>query len=207
MRLPQSFYARDALAVARDLLGRELVKDGIRLRITETEAYRHPGDTASHCRAGRTARNAAMWGPPGHAYVYVCYGIHAMLNLVTDADGEGAAVLIRAAAPIEGLDEIRRRRAIASDDPVLLLAGPGKVGAALGLGPSESGHALFEAGGLELHEGVAVLDALAGPRVGVDFASPRDRDAPYRFADPASRVVTQRRTLSPIVRFGASPAT
>ena len=92
--LPQSFYARDALLVARDLLGKLLVRDAVALRITEVEAYRWPGDTANHCRAGRTPRNAAMWGPPGHAYVYLCYGMHNMLNLVTDREGEGAAPFI-----------------------------------------------------------------------------------------------------------------
>src|SRR6476646_9919401 len=94
--LPQSFYARDALLVAEALLGMHLQRDGIVLRITEVEAYRHPNDSASHCRMGRTARNAPMWGPPGHAYVYLCYGIHCLLNLVTGQEGEGAAVLIRA---------------------------------------------------------------------------------------------------------------
>jgi DNA-3-methyladenine glycosylase len=95
--LPQSFYARECLEVACDLIGKQLVHGPVRLRITEVEAYRHGGDTANHCRFGRTARNAPMWGPPGHAYVYLCYGIHQMLNLVTDEDGRGAAVLVRAA--------------------------------------------------------------------------------------------------------------
>lgn len=78
--LGEDFYRRDALDVAADLIGKLLVHDTVRLRITEVEAYRHlppPGDTANHCRAGRTARNAPMWGPPGRAYVYLCYGIHA----------------------------------------------------------------------------------------------------------------------------------
>src|SRR5689334_13275606 len=76
--LPQSFYARDALVVARELLGKLIRRDGVVLRISEVEAYR-PNDSASHCRMGRTGRNAPMWGPPGHAYVYLCYGIHNML--------------------------------------------------------------------------------------------------------------------------------
>ncbi len=201
MLLPQSFFARDALAVARELLGCVLVHGEVQLRITETEAYRHPNDSANHCRAGRTARNEAMWGPPGHAYVYLCYGMHSLLNLVTDHEGEGAAVLIRSASLVSGASIVRARRAIHAVDEVTLLAGPGKVGQALALDPSFSGHALFERGGLEVHRGDEVLEVLVGPRVGVDYASPRDRDAPYRFADAGSRVVTRRRSLAPLVRF------
>ncbi|MBN8615778.1 MAG: DNA-3-methyladenine glycosylase [Deltaproteobacteria bacterium] len=200
--LPQSFYARDALVVARDLLGCVLVRDGVALRITETEAYRHPDDSANHCRFGRTPRNAPMWGAPGHAYVYVCYGLHAMLNLVTDADGEGAAVLIRACEIVDGHAIVRGRRGGVRDE-VALLAGPGKVGAALGLDTRSSGHALFERGGLEVHEG-RVEHVLVGPRVGIDYARPSDREAPYRFADARSRVVTRRRTLTPLVRYAST---
>jgi DNA-3-methyladenine glycosylase len=199
--LPQAFYERDALAVARDLLGAFVVHDGVVLRVTEVEAYRYPDDSANHCRAGRTARNAPMWGPPGHAYVYVCYGLHAMLNLVTGPEGEGAAVLIRSAEPVAGAATVRARRAIESDDPAALLAGPGKVGQALGLSTAFSGHPLFVAGRLEVRAGEPPREVLVGPRVGVDYARPQDREAPYRFADAASRVVSQPRTLQPLRRF------
>src|SRR3954466_13526768 len=128
--LSQSFYARDALEVAEELLGHHIHYGEVVLRISEVEAYRHPGDSASHSRMGRTARNAPMWGPAGHAYVYLCYGIHQMLNLVTGAVGEAQAVLIRAAEPVRGLDVIRARRG-GKDGPVLL-TGPGKVAQALG---------------------------------------------------------------------------
>jgi DNA-3-methyladenine glycosylase len=188
--LPQSFFARDALEVARDLIGREIARGDVVVRITEVEAYRHPGDSASHCRMGRTPRNAPMWGPAGHAYVYLCYGMHAMLNLVTNEEGEGAAVLVRAAEPIAGLDVIAERRGGRLD-----LAGPGKVAAALGLDTSWSGHAIFAEGGLELREGTPIDRPLVGPRVGIDYAEPRDRRAPYRFADPGSKSVTVRKTL------------
>jgi DNA-3-methyladenine glycosylase len=170
------------------------------LRITEVEAYRRPGaltggDSASHARAGRTRRNEPMFGPPGHAYVYVCYGIHAMLNVVTDRDGEAAAVLIRAAEPLEGLETISaRRRGIVG--PVSL-TGPGKVGAALGLDTKWSGHPLFESGGLELRQGPSVERVLAGPRVGIDYATPRDRKALYRLAVAGSPWVSERRSLRP----------
>src|SRR5512139_2406652 len=129
--LPQSFYDRDALELARALLGQELHRADVVLRITEVEAYRHPDDSANHCRMGRTPRNAPMWGPPGHAYVYLCYGMHSMLNLVAGAEGEGAAVLVRACEPLRGLSRIAERRGGRSGKT--LLDGPGKVGAALGL--------------------------------------------------------------------------
>lgn len=194
-RVSASFLARDARVVAPALLGKLLVRDEVVLRITEVEAYWWPDDTANHCRMGRTARNAPMWGPAGNAYVYLCYGLHAMLNVVTDAEGEGAAVLIRGCEPVAGLETVRARRR-GLDGPALL-NGPGKVGAALALDSTWSGHALFERSGLELREGVAPRAIVAGPRVGIDFAKPRDRRARLRFAIAGSRWVSQRATLTP----------
>ncbi len=188
--LPQRFFARDALVVAPELLGCVLTIGEVAVRITEVEAYRHPNDTASHCRVGRTPRNEPMWGPAGRAYVYLCYGMHSMLNLVTNVNGEGAAVLIRAGEVVAGHDIVAARRGGKLD-----LAGPGKVGAALGLDTSWSHHPLFEEGGLECRAGIQVTRPLVGPRVGIDYASPRDRKAAYRFADPDSSAVTVRRTL------------
>lgn len=193
--LDQSFFARDARAVAIDLLGRHLRRAGVLLRITEVEAYCWPDDTANHCRSGRTARNAPMWGPAGHAYVYLCYGLHQMLNVVTNAEGEGAAVLIRACEPVRGLETIRARRG-GKDGPVLL-TGPGKIGAALELDTSWSGHPLFRRGGLELHGGEPVDRYLVGPRVGVDYAEPEHREAHWRYAVAGSRWVSQLRGLRP----------
>lgn len=193
--LPPRFFERDARTVARDLLGALLVRGDVRLRITEVEAYCWPDDSASHCRFGRTPRNAPMWGPGGHAYVYVCYGLHAMLNVVTNPEGEGAAVLVRACEPIGGLDVVRERRG-GKVGPVLL-TGPGKIGAALALDASWSGHPLFEPGGLELHAGEPVSETLVGPRVGIDYASPEHRDAPWRFAVGGTRWVTKPGTLRP----------
>ena len=195
--LPRSFYARDALLVGRDLLGKLLIHDGVVLRITEVEAYRHPNDTANHCRAGRTERNAAMWGPGGRAYVYLCYGMHNLLNLVTDHEGEGAAVLIRACEPVASLPQVQRRRKTTSDRPTLL-AGPGKVGQALGLDPTWSHHPLYEPGGLTLHDAPPVTAILAGPRVGIDYAQPADRVAPWRLAVAGTPWVTVPGTLRPV---------
>lgn len=192
--LPQSFYARDALEVARDLLGKQLRGAGVTLRISEVEAYRFPGDTANHARAGRTARNAAMWGPPGRCYVYLCYGMHNMLNLVTDPEGAAAAVLVRAAEPVEGEAVVLRRRGMDRVAPALL-AGPGKVGQALALDTSWCHHPVYEAGGLEVHDAPAVAEALCGPRVGIDYAAPADRAAPWRLAIAGSKWVSAPRGL------------
>lgn len=197
--LPLSFFARDVLEVAPALLGQHLGREGVVLRITEVEAYRWPGDTACHARAGRTDRNDALWGPPGRAYVYLCYGIHNMLNIVTGADGQAQAVLVRSCEPVQGHDEIQRRRG-GKDGPVLL-AGPGKIGQALGLDTSWSHHALHEPGGLTLCAGEPPGAVAVGPRVGIDYAEPAHVALPWRFADADSRWVTQRKGLRP--RSGA----
>ena len=124
-RVSRAFLRRDALAVARELLGAELRAPGVRLRITETEAYRHPDDSANHCRMGKTPRNAPMWERAGTAYIYLCYGVHSLLNVVTGEVGEGAAVLIRGAEIVRGEALVleRRGRARVTRD---LLPGPGR---------------------------------------------------------------------------------
>ena len=113
-RLDRGFFTRDVLTVARELLGQRLVRlvGGERLsgRIVEVEAYDGPDDQASHARPGRTERNASMYGPPGHAYVYFIYGMHYCLNAVAEPEGQPAAVLIRALEPLEGLQAMRQRR-------------------------------------------------------------------------------------------------
>lgn len=193
--LPQAFYARETLEVARDLLGKLLRRDEVVLRITEVEAYRGPWDTACHARSGRTARNAAMWGPPGHAYVFLCYGLHQMLNLVTDHEGYGAAVLIRACEPVAGGATIQTRRG-GKRGPVAL-TGPGKIGAALALDTTWSHHPLYEPGGLELRDAAPVAEVLAGPRVGIDYATPEHAAAPWRLACAGTPWVTRRSGLTP----------
>ena len=179
--------------VARDLLGARLRHGGVTLRITEVEAYGGQADSASHCRAGRTPRNAPMWQAGGRAYVYFCYGIHHMLNVVTGPEGDGSAVLIRSCEPLEGLGEITRRRGGLAGPA--LLTGPGKVAQALGVDLSFTGHLLYEPGGLELLAGEPVPDCLRGPRVGVDYATEADRLRPWRFAVRDSRWVSMRKLL------------
>ncbi|MFV8752844.1 DNA-3-methyladenine glycosylase [Nannocystaceae bacterium ST9] len=179
--LPQRFFAREVELVARELLGCRIQRGEVVLRITEVEAYGGPEDSASHARFGRTDRNAPMWGPAGRAYVYLCYGMHDMLNVVADRRGRAAAVLIRSCEPLAGLPTILARRGASKIGPKLL-AGPGKVGAALGLDPSWSHHPLHRRGELVVMDGDAPDSIRCGPRVGIDFAAPEDRDRAWRFA-------------------------
>jgi DNA-3-methyladenine glycosylase len=191
--LPQAFYARDSLVVAEALLGKLLCREGVTLRISEVEAYCYPDDTASHCRMGRTPRNSPMWGPPGHAYVYVCYGIHQMLNIVTNRPGQGAAVLIRSCEPVSGHALIKARRG-GLEGPVAL-TGPGKVGAALALDATCSAQPLFRARGLRVLDAPTPPAILIGPRVGIGYASEQHQQAPWRFAIADSAWVSQRKAL------------
>jgi len=176
------------------LLGQLLVREDVALRITEVEAYGGPLDSASHARHGRTARNAIMWGPPGRAYLYFCYGMHWMLNVVTGPEGVATAVLIRGAEVVAGLDTVLGRRKAAKATPQLC-AGPGKVAQALGLDGTFDGQDLLAPGGLELREGPPPLRIKAGPRLGIAFATAEDQVRPWRFADGDSRAVLQRKAL------------
>lgn len=171
--------------MARDLLGAVLVRllDGVRLagRIVEVEAYGGEDDLASHARCGRTRRNQAMYGPPGCAYVYRIYGIHHCLNVVTEPEGVPAAVLIRALEPLEGIDEMRRRRGQVS--PTALTSGPARLCQALAIDQRLDGADLCAPESvLFLEEGTPVPDTAvaSGPRVGVrgDYVA---LEAPWRF--------------------------
>jgi DNA-3-methyladenine glycosylase len=130
MSLGREFFARSVHEVAPDLIGVTLLVDGVGGPIVEVEAYDHE-DPAAHGYGGRTERNASMFGPPGHAYVYRSYGIHWCLNFVCEQEGSASAVLIRALEPSRGLDVMRKRRGV--EDPHLLCAGPGRLCQALGL--------------------------------------------------------------------------
>ncbi|KAI9122414.1 hypothetical protein K1719_007103 [Acacia pycnantha] len=178
--LRPDFFQIDALDLAPRLLGKFLRRDDVVLQITEVEAYR-PNDSACHGRFGVTARTAPVFGPGGHAYVYLCYGLHMMLNVVADKEGAGAAVLIRSCAPVSGLDVIQQRRGQKTEKPVLL-TGPGKVGQALGLSTEWSNHPLYQPGGLEVLDGPKPASILVGPRVGIEYASPEHVNALWRFA-------------------------
>ncbi|CAJ2633332.1 unnamed protein product [Trifolium pratense] len=194
--LPHEFFQIDALDLAPRLLGKFLRRDDVVLQITEVEAYRS-NDSASHGRFGITPRTAPVFGPGGHAYVYLCYGLHTMLNVVADKEGVGSGVLIRSCAPICGLDVIQQRRGQKTDKPILL-TGPGKVGQALGLSTEWSNHPLYTPGGLELLDGPEPGNILVGPRVGIQFALPEHVDALWRFAIAGSAWISApRNTLRP----------
>lgn len=144
MRLTRPFFALDTLTVARDLLGRRLVHvvDGQRVSglIVETEAYIGEEDEASHANPGPTERNASMYAPPGHAYVYLIYGMYHCFNIVTERAGFPAAVLIRALEPLEGLEAMRRRRGrVGARDVTKLTSGPGRLCQALAIDRQHDG--------------------------------------------------------------------
>jgi DNA-3-methyladenine glycosylase len=183
MKLPSGFYDRPALDVARDLIGTRLLRRQRRTllvgRIVETEAYVGPYDLACHASKGRTARTEVMFGPPGHAYVYLIYGMHCCLNVVTGEEGYPAAVLIRAIEPLEGVGRMTRNRGRQLPETAIG-SGPGKLCQALAIDRRLNGESLegdriwLEAGGRE------VGPILRSPRIGVDYAGAY-RDKRWRF--------------------------
>jgi DNA-3-methyladenine glycosylase len=184
--LARAFYERSALDVARELIGAELVRqlptgERIRGRIVETEAYTGQ-DMASHGRKRVTLRNAPMWGAPGHAYVYLCRGVHWMLNVVAEPEGQPAAVLLRAIEPLEGLEVIARRRAGRS----LLewTSGPGRLASALDVtGALNAVDMTTAESGLWIEPGEPVVDGRmrTGPRIGLGKTPEPWLSIPWRF--------------------------
>jgi DNA-3-methyladenine glycosylase len=179
--LPRSFFARPAEVVAPELLGRVLVRicpDGTRLvaRIVEVEAYA-PDDPASHSFRGPTERNRTMFGPPGRLYVYFTYGMHHCMNVVTGPPGEGAAVLLRAAQPLEGLAWMAARRGVS--EPRLLCSGPARLAQAFGVTREHDGADLVRGPELRLLEGEPVPPerVLVTTRIGINHGTER----PWRF--------------------------
>lgn len=171
--------AGDPVAAARDLIGWTLLVDGVGGVVVEAEAYRED-DPASHSHRGQTPRNASMFGPPGHLYVYRSYGIHWCVNVVCGPVGTGAAVLVRALEPTHGLDLMRARRGVS--DPLRLARGPGNVGAALGAGPALDGAPA------DLRPPAKrPAEVVSGPRVGITRAAER----PWRFAAAGSPFVSR----------------
>jgi DNA-3-methyladenine glycosylase len=176
------FYAQPTLSVARQLLGARLVRilDGKRLSgiIIETEAYIGEEDLGCHARSGQTPRNAVMYGPPGHAYVYFTYGMHWCLNAVTEREGFPAAVLLRAIQPVEGLEMISNRRQ--GRDTF----GPAKLTQALGIEGAQNGLDLCNpASGLWIETGEPEADknVVTGPRVGLFTVPEPWKSLPWRF--------------------------
>jgi DNA-3-methyladenine glycosylase len=175
-KLPLAFYIRnDVVTIAKELLGKVLVTtwngELTSGRIVETEAYAGEADKASHASKGRTNRTEVMYGSGGRAYVYLCYGIHQMFNIVTSAEGEPHAVLIRAVEPLEGKATMLRRTGKKQWDKSIT-SGPGRVGKALGFHTSQCGALLT---GHELYiadDGfrVTAADIISSARIGVDYA-------------------------------------
>jgi DNA-3-methyladenine glycosylase len=168
-RLGRDFFARSVHAVAPELMGATLLFDGAGGEIVEVEAY-DGEDPASHGFRGRTPRNAAMFGPPGHAYVYRSYGIHWCLNLVCDEPGRADAVLVRALEPTQGLDAMRARRGMEAER--MLCSGPGKLCQALGVTREHDGLPLDEPP-FELLARNGRPEIVTGPRIGITQAAER----------------------------------
>lgn len=182
--LPRSFYARDTLEVAKELLGKVLVRETpsgrLAVRIAETEAYCGPHDKACHASKGMTDRNQVMFGEPGRAYVYFIYGMYYCLNLVTERDGYPAAVLIRAGEPVEGVDAMwnLRKKAKKLGD---LTSGPGRLCMALDIDRALNGADVCKRGPLYVVNGTSEkLDIVSCKRIGVDYAG-EYKDKPWRF--------------------------
>lgn len=186
--LPRAFFASDAMVVAPALVGMLLRRpdEGLCARVVEVEAYTQD-DPACHAYRRRTDRNAPLWGPPGHAYVYRSYGIHWCVNVATGRDGHAQGCLIRAAQPLLGHGLMRERRGDVAD--VELLRGPAKLCAAYGITGALSGRDLCRGGLIEFRDDGAAPDVIAGPRVGVSYAA----DWPRRFFVDGSRWVSSYR--------------
>ncbi len=200
---PRDVLAGDTLTAGRALLGARLVREPDEAvpvrregRIVEVEAYIGPDDRASHARMGPTARNRPMFGPPGVAYVYLVYGMHHCLNVVTEAVGRPAALLIRAVEPLAGLDAMRAARGGVRAADHRLAAGPGSVGAAFGVDRSFTGIDLCDPSA-PLHLAARPDDepepaVVSGPRVGIAYAGEPWTSVPWRMAVAGSPALSRR---------------
>ena len=186
MRLGESFYARSVHDVARDLIGCVVRHGATAGRIVETESY-HMDEPACHAYAGLTGRTRPLFGAPGHAYVYFSYGVHSLLNAVAEEPGTGAAVLVRALEPVEGIELMRARRGLSPTED--LCSGPGKLTQALAIGLDLNGTSLVD-GPIEVvarERGAREPRIVIGERIGITKAA----DLPWRFCDADSRHVSR----------------
>ena len=188
--LPRSFYARDTVTVARELLGKMLVHGEAGGRIVEVEAYLGVGDRAAHSFRGVTPRTRVIFGPPGHAYVYFIYGMYECLNIVAEPDGVAGCVLIRALEPVMGIDEMRMRRPRAKGVEELA-NGPGKLTLAMGIDRGHYGVDLTR-GSLTVREGdPAEVEIVTSARIGIRESA----NLPLRFYVAGSRCVSMDRRI------------
>lgn len=183
MRLGAGFYARSVHDVARDLIGCVVRHGETAGRIVETESY-HMDEPACHAHVGLTERTRPLFGPAGHAYVYFSYGVHSLLNAVCEEEGVGAAVLIRALEPVDGIDVMRRRRGVERE--LELCSGPGKLTQALEIGLSLNGASLVDGP-------IAVLERESEPRIAIGerIGITKAADLPWRFCDADSAHVSR----------------
>jgi DNA-3-methyladenine glycosylase len=182
----REFFDRSVHEVARDLIGCRVAVGETAGVIVETEAY-EASDPACHAYIGRTARNEVLFGPPGHAYVYLSYGIHSLLNFVTEREGSASAVLIRALEPTDGVELMRERRG--REDIEGLCSGPGKLTEALGVDLSLNGADLLQPP-FELSDRSAswgAVEVVASERIGITKAA----DLPWRYSSAGSRYVSR----------------
>lgn len=193
--LPRAFYERDTLQVARELLGKLLVRRwrGIDLvgRISEVEAYVGPEDLACHASKGCTPRTKVMFGPAGYAYVYLVYGMHELFNLVTEAEGFPAAVLVRALEPVSGCEAMQRARG--TDQVAMLTTGPGRLTQAMRITRKLNCTDCCTSPSLFVtDDGLEIVPAqiMASPRIGVDYAG-EWAQRPWRFYLRDSRFVSR----------------
>ncbi len=186
--LPRDFYARDPATVARDLLGKILVHGATAGRIVEAEAYLGEGDLAAHSARGITPRTRVLFGPPGHAYVYLIYGMYECLNLVCEREGAAGCVLLRALEPCAGLELMRQRRPAArrAED---LCSGPGRLTMALGISRTLNGRDVTIGGDLVVRRPARddAFEITISPRIGISLC----RDLPLRFAISGNRFVSR----------------
>jgi DNA-3-methyladenine glycosylase len=182
-RIDRRFFARSVHEVAPELIGATLLVGGVGGRIVEVEAYHHT-DPAAHSFRGPTERNAVMFGPPGHAYVYRSYGIHWCLNFVCEREGSASAVLIRALEPLEGLAKMRRRRGLS--DERLLCAGPGRLAEALGITRAHNGLPL-DRPPFKLIARTETPKIASGLRIGITKAA----ELPWRYGLKGSRFLSK----------------
>ncbi|NLE22841.1 MAG: DNA-3-methyladenine glycosylase [Actinobacteria bacterium] len=195
--LPQRFFARSALEVARDLIGCTFLFGGAGGRIVETEAYRQD-DPCCHGFRGKTERNAVLFGPPGHLYVYFTYGMHFCANIASEDEGVAAGVLLRALEPEYGVEDMVARRGMS--EPRLLASGPARLAQALGIGRTQNGLPVWEPplAVLPRPAGAPAPEVATTARIGV-----RGNDQkPWRFVDTASRHLSRPLSRTPILPSG-----
>jgi DNA-3-methyladenine glycosylase len=183
VRLGRDFYDRSVHEVARDLIGCVVRHGETAGRIVETESY-HMEEPACHAFVGVTGRTQTLYGPAGRAYVYFSYGIHSLLNAVCEEEGVGAAVLIRALEPVDGIETMRSRRGLQRAED--LCSGPGKLTQALGIGLELNGTSLMD-GPIGVLAREREPRIVAGERIGITKAA----DLPWRFCDADSRHVSR----------------